>query len=171
MYSLFSLTSFKSNDKHLGTLEQSLKLYQCLSLQNLLHNSVFANVFNLGYIMVLSLSFMILAVCAVRLSSLLDPSIYITFPLSFFMCFSQVNDISTLLSQIYEKSVQLLSVTFLKSVNMEQVGLRPGKIVLMRIKSSIPLKFWIGKLYFIKQSTKLTLLAFLINSTVYLLLL
>ena len=119
----------------------------------------------------LSISFIILAVCAVRLSSVLDPTIYIMIPFLFVMVFSQVNDVSALFSRTYEKSVQLLNVTFLKLVNMEQAGLRPGKIVLMKIKSSIPLKFWIGNLYFIKESTKLTLLAFLINSTVYLLLL
>jgi len=156
-------------------LKTGLTYYKCLQLQNNLFNEVFANNFNQGYIFLLIICFTTASYCAVRLHNTLDFFIYILFPIMPVFLGVIITIIGGITGKVHDRSWAMLNVDYnmllnLSYQNQTERYKKMRHIMMLRLLSSPSLKVWIGNLYFMKIRTKLTLLAHLINSTVYFLL-
>jgi len=156
-------------------LNTGLRYYQSLRLQNNLFNEVFAKTFNQTYMMVLVVGFTIAAYCSIRLATTMDLVSYIMFPgISRFIVVIIVI-ITGITGRIHDKSWAMISGNYNLLLNISgqpsaALGRKVCLLISLRLLSNTSLKVWLGDMYFMKTSTKLTLLAFLVNSTVYFLL-
>jgi len=165
----------QTNEVRMKNLRKGLRYYSCLRLQNSLYNEVLANSFNRGYLLVLVIGFTVTAYCTVQLSDTLDIVSYSIFPgiAGFAMMILVI--ITGITGRIHDKSWAMISSEYYKFLNFSAQPLtvletKVRRIIALQLLSNPSLKVWIGNLYFMKISTKLTLLALLINSTVYFLL-
>jgi len=77
--------------------------------------------------------------------------------------------------RIHDKSWTMISVDYIRLINSSGLPATQSerierRVIALRLLAYPSLKVWIGNLYFLKISTKLTLLALMVNSTVYFLL-
>ena len=149
-------------------LEELLNLYRSLTIQSSFYNNVFAECFLSVYLFLAICFFAFSAFCSIRLYHVLEPSIYILFPLATLLTVFQMVLIISIISKKFEKSVNILTVAFSKVVAFEfnsspsqTRGMK--KNVNAQIASLTVLKTWIGDLYYMKRSTKLIYVGFSIN--------
>ncbi len=155
--------------------DESLCLYKLLILQTHLHNKVFSSIFNRGYVLLINACSGLMGYVTVRLVNMLDLPTYSMFPICWILATFELIAVSATVSDIYEKSCQKLASCFGSQINSQSDGARAGhnktrKVGNMEIQACTPLKHWIGNLYFVKKSSKLTLMSLVINTTLYLLL-
>jgi len=149
--------------------DEYLKIYNCLYLQTSMYNEVFCHLFNRPYLLILILGFNVTAFCTVRESTTLELAIYILFPFSALILIFLIVILSNIMASVHDKSqLAIYSLQIIVSKNpigdkRTQIGMR------MRIRAMLPLSLGIGDLFCMKRTTKLALMSFLINGTLYLL--
>jgi hypothetical protein len=156
-------------------LEDGIRAYRILKLQQNHYNSVLSKAFTQAYVMLLTLCIALYTYATLRLYASLPFSIYILFP---FCCISvmplQIFFITTFYPYPYDKSSKLINETMPSVLHNEIMdggkNESHAKYVEQEIASCAPVKCYIGKTYFMKASTKLVFINFFSNLTIYLLL-
>jgi len=156
------------NDQDL--LSSNLKLFRCRYIQTLLYNHIFSRHFNRPYLLCLVLGFNVTAYCTVRESASFDLAVYVVFPFCTAVIGFLLIVLSNIMASVYHKSVDALGSMFPNTYPQDAHQRKLHRLAIMELRALRPSQLWIGSLYFMKKSTKLALIGFLINSTLYLLL-
>ena len=155
-------------------LEFTIRLYKSLMLQNNLHNIVYAELYVRGYFVVETSFIAVCAYCSIRLYHAIELSYFLIFPMCTVLIIVQVIVVTTVLAQIYETSTKIVSKTMLQMLLIESGSGKSTsfmkKIYEKEIAACYPLRSWIGSMYFMKKSTKLVFLGFILNFIIFMLL-
>ena len=155
-------------------LESVIRLYRYLVLQRNLHNSVYSKLYLPGYLVVEITCIAITAYCSIRLYHTIELSYFVMFPMVTVIITIEVLVVTTVLAQQYETSANLVKQTMFQMLLTESTSgkstFNMTKIREKEIAACYPLRSWIGDMYFMKKSTKLVFLGFMLNFIIFMLL-
>ena len=155
-------------------LESAIRLYKYLMLQKNLHNIVYSGFYLQGFLIIETAIIAVAAFCSIRLYHSIELSYFIMFPMLTVIVIIEVLVFTTVLAQLYETSAELVKKTMFQMLLTEtSVWESTSTVKQLRekeIAACYPLRSWIGDMYFMKRSTKLVFLGFLLDFIIYMLL-
>ena len=142
-------------------------------LQNNLYNSLYSRLYLTGYFVVEITFIGVAAYCSIRLYHAIEWSSFFMFPMVTVIIISQVLVVTTVLAQLYDTSAKLVKQTMFQMLVTDKNSGKSVSFMTQKYEKEIaachPLRSWIGDMYFMKRSTKLVFLRFMLDFIIFML--